>query len=127
MGIAHRQVNKRIRFVDGQGNPLTGQQVRIKQTNHEFLFGCGAFDSVDLMKTSDEKKKAFLEERMDKWLKLFNYGTLPFYWGRYEPVEGRTAYTETMAAARWLREKGEERRLDIHIQRSDIFEAMHRI
>ena len=29
--------------------------------------------------------------------------------------------------ARWLREKGEERRLDIHIQRSDIFEAMHRI
>ena len=27
----------------------------------------------------------------------------------------------------WLKEKGEERALDIHIQRSDIFEAMHRI
>ena len=26
-----------------------------------------------------------------------------------------------------LKEKGEERALDIHIQRSDIFEAMHRI
>ncbi len=29
--------------------------------------------------------------------------------------------------AGWLREKGTERSLDIHIQRSDIFEAMHRI
>ena len=27
----------------------------------------------------------------------------------------------------WLREKGQERLLDIHIQRQDIFEAMHRI
>ena len=58
------------------------------------------------MRTKDEQKKAFLQERMEKWLALFNYGTLPFYWGRYEPVEGMTAYNETMAAARWLREKG---------------------
>ena len=28
---------------------------------------------------------------------------------------------------RFLKEKGEERTLDIHIQRQDIFEAMHRI
>ena len=27
----------------------------------------------------------------------------------------------------WLKEKGMERMMDIHIQRSDIFEAMHRI
>ena len=29
--------------------------------------------------------------------------------------------------SRFLKEKGEERTLDIHIQRQDIFEAMHRI
>ncbi len=29
--------------------------------------------------------------------------------------------------ARWLKEKGCERALDIHIQRQDIFEAMHRV
>ena len=29
--------------------------------------------------------------------------------------------------AQWLKEKGSERYMDIHIQRSDIFEAMHRI
>ncbi len=27
----------------------------------------------------------------------------------------------------WLNQKGKERGLDIHIQRTDIFEAMHRI
>ena len=27
----------------------------------------------------------------------------------------------------WLKEQGEKRALDIHIQREDIFEAMHRI
>ena len=29
--------------------------------------------------------------------------------------------------ARFLRDKGSERGLDIHVQRQDIFEAMHRI
>ncbi|MBQ9663184.1 MAG: ACT domain-containing protein [Oscillospiraceae bacterium] len=29
--------------------------------------------------------------------------------------------------AEWLQEKGAERALDIHIQREEIFEAMHRI
>jgi GH35 family endo-1,4-beta-xylanase len=58
------------------------------------------------MKTQDPEKREFLKERMNKWLALFNYGTLPFYWGRYEPVEGTTAYPETMAAARWLKDQG---------------------
>ncbi len=43
---------------------------------------------------------------MEKWLALFNYGTLPFYWGRYEPEEGKPDFENTMAAARWLRERG---------------------
>ena len=80
--------------------------VTVDQTGHRFLFGCGAFDAVAIMKTQDEKKRAFLRERMEKWMRLFNYGTLPFYWGRYEPTEGQTAFAETMAAAKWLRGKG---------------------
>ncbi len=59
-----------------------------------------------MKKTQDPAEKAFLQERMAKWLALFNYGTLPFYWGRYEPEEGRTACTETMAAAKWLQQNG---------------------
>ena len=104
--LAHRKATARLQLLNPDGTPAARQQVRADQESHRFLFGCGAFDAVDLMKTKEEKEKAFLQERMDKWFGLFNYGTLPFYWGRYEPEEGRTAYTETIAAAKWLREKG---------------------
>lgn len=101
----HRRATARLCILNPDGTPAANQNVEIRQVSHRFLFGCGAFDAVAMMKTADEGEKAFLRERMEKWLALFNYGTLPFYWGRYEPTEGRTAYTETMAAARWLREK----------------------
>ena len=104
--LKHRKADAKLQILNPDGSPAAGRSVRVDQVSHQFLFGCGAFDTVEIMKTDDEKKRAFLQERMEKWLGLFNYGTLPFYWGRYEPVEGRTAYTETMAAARWLREKG---------------------
>ena len=104
--LKHRKAEAKLRILNPDGSPAAGRSVHVDQVSHQFLFGCGAFDAVEIMKTDDEKKRAFLQERMVKWFGLFNYGTLPFYWGRYEPVEGQTAYTETMAAARWLREKG---------------------
>ena len=104
--LNHRQAAARLQVLNPDGTPAAGRTVRIDQVSHQFLFGCGAFDAVELMRTQDGQKRSFLQERMDKWLKLFNYGTLPFYWGRYEPVEGKTVFPETMAAARWLREKG---------------------
>ena len=101
----HRKAKARLRILNPDGTPASYHSVSVHQLSHRFLFGCGAFDAVKLMKTQDANEKTFLQERMDKWLSLFNYGTLPFYWGRYEPVEGQTAYPETMAAAKWLREK----------------------
>ena len=29
--------------------------MRVRQTGHQFLFGCGAFDTVEIMKTQDEE------------------------------------------------------------------------
>ena len=104
--FANKQSTARLRLVNPDGTPAARREVKADQVSHQFLFGCGAFDTVEMMKTQDEGKKEFLRERMEKWLKLFNYGTLPFYWGRYEPEEGKTAYPETIAAAKWLREKG---------------------
>jgi len=46
------------------------------------------------------------QERMDLWFDLFNYGTLPFYWGGYEPVEGEPRWESRMAAAKLMKEKG---------------------
>ncbi len=104
--LQHRQAAARLRVLNPDGTPAANRPVTVDQASHRFLFGCGAFDAVAMMKTPDEERRAFLKERMDKWFGLFNYGTLPFYWGRYEPEEGRTAYAETMAAARYLRERG---------------------
>ena len=101
--LSHRRANARLRFLNADGTSAANSSVKIDQVSHRFLFGCGAFDTVALMRTRDEAEQAFLSQRMDKWLALFNYGTLPFYWGRYEPAEGKTAFPETMAAARWLR------------------------
>ena len=46
-----------------------------------------------------------MADRMDKWLGLFNYGTLPFYWGRFEPVEGQPQTAEFLRAAEFMRSK----------------------
>ncbi len=101
-----RKATVQVRVLNADGTPAAGKQVQIDQVSHQFLFGCGAFDAVAMMKTGDESRRAFLQNRMEKWLALFNYGTFPFYWGQYEPEEGKTAFPETMAAAQWLRAKG---------------------
>ena len=101
---AHRRTNKVVRVVDESGNPLTGKKLRFTQTNHEFLFGCGAFDFNEFYATTDSDQKAFLQERIDLWTDLFNYGTLPFYLGPYEPEEGKPLWESRMAAAKFMKE-----------------------
>ena len=43
---------------------------------------------------------------MDKWLDVFNYGTLNFYWGLFEPAEGMPQTESRMNAAKYLKEHG---------------------
>ena len=106
MDIAHRKATVRLKLRRVDGTPVPGQAIRADQTSSQFLFGCGCFDSVDLFNTDDPAKKAFLSQRLDNWLKLFNYATLPFYWGRYEPEEGKPIDAVTMKGAQFLRERG---------------------
>ena len=104
--LAHRQAEARLRILNPDGTPAARVPVTYDQTGHQFLFGCGAFDTMTMVNAPDPAVRERAAARVEKWLALFNYGTLPFYWGRYEPTEGQTAYAETMAAARWLRERG---------------------
>ncbi len=106
--VAHRRARKAVRVVDAQGKPLADSRLQLKQKKHAFLFGCGAFDIHSYFATEDESKKAVYKERMDLWFDLFNYGTLPFYWGGYEPVEGEPQWESRMAAAKLMKEKGAE-------------------
>ena len=100
MDISHRKVDKTLVLKDAQGNPIANKEVHIEQTNHHFLFGCGAFDFMQYMSGHEEYK-----ELTEGWLDVFNYGTLPFYWGLYEPEEGRPNKDLLMKTAEYLKSK----------------------
>jgi GH35 family endo-1,4-beta-xylanase len=77
-----------------------GQRVKVRQTRHAFLFGANAFW---LTRPLPEAARQRHEAR---FLELFNAATLPFYWGRYEPVEGEPDEANLKQAARWCRDHG---------------------
>lgn len=104
--LQHRKANSTLHIIDEKGQPISNATLSLKQTRHEFLFGCGAFDTVNYTNRPKEEDFAFLKDRVDKWLALYNYGTLPFYWGRFESVEGKPETESRMRAAEFLQEHG---------------------
>ena len=96
----------RLHVTDAQGNPAAYTKLHIEQTEHDFLFGCGAFDMLPV--TGDRKDDVFCRERAQEWLELFNYGTIPFYWGRYEPKEGEPQFRSRMDAAEYMQRMGKK-------------------
>lgn len=112
--LQHRKATQKIQFVDSKGNIITNTSVEYKLSNHQFLFGCGAFDSlpattevdmgtIDFYHDKNLPSKEFFQDRINKWLKVFNYGTLPFYWGGFEPKEGEVLTDSRMRAAKMLK------------------------
>lgn len=88
-----------VQVCNAAGEPAACADVRYTLQNHEFLFGCGAFDAlpatdpgdpgtIDFYQSHIAPERAFYQDRVEKWLRVFNYGTLPFYWGGFEPQEG---------------------------------------
>ena len=104
--LVHRKAGCRLRIVDEQGTPIANTRFTFKQTNHEFLFGCGAFDTIPYTNPTDNVDMDFLKDRIDKWLALYNYGTMPFYLGSFEPKEGEPETVSRMNAAKFLQERG---------------------
>ena len=114
----HRKATVKVQLKDAAGRPLANTAVRAEQKTHKFLFGCGAFDVMGCVMPDDmpmfpganpemtKKMKASSVERMEKFIKLFNYGTIPFYWGGYERKEGEPNQKMTMAQAQWLKDHG---------------------
>jgi endo-1,4-beta-xylanase len=96
----HRKGDATIRVVDAAGRPVAGAKVSVKQTGHDFLFGCNIY-SFDRYRSEDQNaayKKQFEE--------LFNYATVGFYWRWYEPERGKPQYEYTDKVVAWCRERG---------------------
>jgi len=103
----HRTATKALKLVLADGSPVKSKEVLFTQTNHKFLFGCAGFDSVPLTNgyLNDEKKEETAAS-FRKFFKIFNYATLPFYWGRFESQQGAPATEQLKKAAQWLVSQG---------------------
>ena len=104
MSYEHRRATAVIRVLDASGRPVANRKLRLEQTTHDFLFGCGAFDAIPY--ANGKGDDPLYKDRMEKWLRLFNYGTMSFYWGRYEPEEGKPEFESRMNASRFLASRG---------------------
>ncbi|WP_084958696.1 endo-1,4-beta-xylanase [Thermoactinospora rubra] len=84
------------------GVPPAGREVVVAQRNHKVLFGCIGFEFVSPGDTPSPE----LEHLTELWFGLFNFATLPFYWGRFEPVRGRPDTERLLKTARWFADRG---------------------
>lgn len=100
--IKDRKTTVKIQFFDKNDSPIKNTTIKINQVNHEFLFGWGAFDFVPFTNSTKTEEKSFFQKRTEKWLEIFNYGTLPFYWGGFEPEEGKPNTKALLNAAEYL-------------------------
>lgn len=83
---ANRKGYFKINFVDKDGNPVHGADVKIRQKTSEFKFGCNVF-KLGCFKT--DRENALYEELFSK---LFNMATIPFYWDDFEPKDGEMRF-----------------------------------
>ena len=101
----HRKAACTLTLKDSKGIPMAGQKVRFELKQHAFKFGCNIFWLPELLEPNvPSARKELLEKYWDAWKAVFNFGTLPFYQGQYEPVEGKTRQESMMRAAKFLKE-----------------------
>ena len=100
--IEKRKITRSITVLDAAGAPLSNHAVTIAQTQHKFLFGTAAFDTVPLAGGDYTGKDLELAQiRADRLTGLFNAATLPFYWGQFEPNRGQPRTEPLRKAAQW--------------------------
>jgi len=114
--LKHRKAAVKLRLFKENGTPAADQDVKINQKNHQFLFGTGGFDAVELMggkpdgSAIDTDRAAHLKGKLEKLFAINNFCTLPFYLGRYEPQEGKPDEARLKAGARWFEERNIKRK-----------------
>ena len=103
----HRISSSVVTLTGSDGLPLRNREVKVSQTNHEFLFGTAEFPIIPYVNGEIEGKELELaEERFARIFEIFNFMTLPFYWARYEKELGKPDNIRTIKTAKWLKAKG---------------------
>lgn len=102
--LKHRYAKASLTLLDASGAPINKQEVHVRQTSHKFLFGCNGSDAIEL--TNSPNDTTAVAARMDKWLKIFNFATLPFYWAMFEREKGKPDTESLKNAVNYLKERG---------------------
>lgn len=103
----HRTADATVTISRPDGKPLTDHEVLVEQKSHKFLFGItGAGDIALANGELTGEPKAQAEIHAQKLLHLFNFVTLPFYWGRFEPQRGNPDTHRIKAAAKFFLDRG---------------------
>ncbi|WP_304051890.1 endo-1,4-beta-xylanase [Jatrophihabitans endophyticus] len=113
----HRSGTADVVVTDARGEPLRDEVVHVEQRSHAFGFGNIGFELLRMVGGPDPDGAEAVEsfggaaeidpDRFQaQWLRLFNTATLPFYWGRYEPVRNRTDEARLRRTAAWLVARG---------------------
>jgi endo-1,4-beta-xylanase len=102
----HRAADATVTIL-GPDGPLANRAVTVAQRSHAFRFGCTGFEAIELANGELDAAATDRAERVAAaWLELYNFATLPFYWGRFEPVRGRPDTDRLRNAARWFADRG---------------------
>ena len=91
----YRKGTLTVEVMGANGKPLSNAKITLTQTRSAFLFGANLL-GLNLDNTSDTQKTYQTE-----FTKLFNYGTLPFYWGGFEPTPGHPYNAQLQDKAHW--------------------------
>ncbi|HOQ06872.1 MAG TPA: endo-1,4-beta-xylanase [Clostridiales bacterium] len=105
--LKHRKGSRKVTILGKDKTPVKNQKVTVKQVSHEFLFGCTDFSIIPYANGMlQDRDRELAEERFRLFLEVFNYTTLPFYWGMFEPVRGNPGTEIYKKASNWLTERG---------------------
>ncbi len=91
----YRKGTLTVRVVGANSKPIPGAQVTLTETRSAFLFGANIF-GLNPADTSAAQKTYQTE-----FTGLFNYATLPFYWGGFEPTQGQPYNAQLQDKAHW--------------------------
>jgi GH35 family endo-1,4-beta-xylanase len=100
--LSFRKVKARIQLPPEKANST----VRAKLLKHGFLFGTAMFRAANLFRDVPAEEKRLASLCVAEMEKLNNYATLPFYWGRFEPEEGRPDTAVIRQTGEFLASKG---------------------
>ncbi len=103
--LKHRIGAREVKLVGLDGNPIANKEVKVRQTNHKFLFGGSEFNSVFYADLEGEMKQK-VGERIEKFCNIFNFATLPFYWGNFEREKGKPETKRLRRGAEMLKANG---------------------